>query len=226
MNKQQQLIQIRARKLGLLMLDARNSRRRTIEETAQAIGITQAELLLYEKGEQSPSLPIIEALAFYLDIPLEQFWGTTSLSEKTQEETIQQNARLRQIRDRIIGASLRVHRTQLNFSLHELSSATSISEEMLKKYELGETSMPLPELELLAKTFDVRLEEFYDQKSVIGKWRTQQMMIHQFLALSPELQDFVCKPLNLPYIQLAARLSEFSVEKLRGIAEGLLEITY
>lgn len=226
MNKQQQLIQIRARKLGLLMSDARNSRRRTIEETAQAIGVTQVQLQSFEKGEQSPSLPVVEALAFYLDIPLEQFWGTTSLSEQTQAETFQQNERLRQIRDRIIGASLRVHRTQLNFSLHELSSATSIPEDVLKKYELGETSVPLPDLELLAKTFDIRLDEFFDQKSVIGKWRARQTLVQQFLNLSPELQDFVCKPVNQPYLLLATRLSEFSVEKLRGIAEGLLEITY
>ena len=226
MNKQQQLIQIRTRKLGLLMLDARTSRRRTVEETAHAIGVTPEQLQSYEKGSQSPSLPVMEALAFYLDIPLEQFWGSTSLSEKTEEETFQQNERLRQIRDRIIGASLRMHRTQLNFSLHELSSATSIPEEMLRKYELSEVSVPLPELELLAKTFDIRLEEFFDQKSVIGKWRAQQMAIHQFLALPPELQDFVCKSVNQPYLQLASRLSELSVEKLRGIAESLLEITF
>jgi hypothetical protein len=31
---------------------------------------------------------------------------------------------------------------------------------------------------------------------------------------------------NLPYIHLAIRLSDLSVEKLRSVAEGLLEITY
>ena len=40
-----------------------------------------------------------------------------------------------------------------------------------------------------------------------------------------ELQGFVCKPINRPYLELAVRLSEMSVEKLRGVAEGLLEIT-
>ncbi len=152
--------------------------------------VTQAQLLSFEKGECAPSLPVVEALAFYLDIPLEQFWGTTSLSEQTQEETFQQNERLRQIRDRIIGASLRVHRTRLNFSLRELSAATSIPEEVLKKYELGEISVPLPELESLAKTFDIRVDEFFDQKSVIGKWRAQQMLVQQFLSLSPETPGF------------------------------------
>jgi transcriptional regulator with XRE-family HTH domain len=226
MNKQQQLIQIRTRKLGLLMADARTARRRTADETAQAIGILPGQLQAYEKGEQSPSLPVLEAFAFYLDIPLEHFWGTSSLSEKTKEDAFQQTERLRQLRDRIIGASLRVHRTQLNFSIHELSLATSIPENLLVKYELGEISVPLPELELLAKTFDIRLEEFFDQKSAIGKWRAQQMLLREFQSLTPEIQSFVCKPINQPYLQLAEKLSELSVEKLRNIAEGLLEITY
>jgi len=39
------------------------------------------------------------------------------------------------------------------------------------------------------------------------------------------LLAFVLKPINLPYLELAKRLSEMSVDKLRDVAEGLLEIT-
>ena len=226
MNKQQQLVQIRARKLGLLMLDARNSRSKSIEETASAIAVSSDQLAAYEKGEQSPSLPVLEALAYFLDVPLEQFWGTTSLSGKGATEAPQQMERLRQIRDRIIGASLKMHRTQLNFSFQEISAGSGISEDILKKYELGEISVPLPELELLAKTYDVRVEDFFDQKGAIAKWRAQQIAIRQFLELPSELQDFTCKPVNQPYLRLALRLSDLSVDKLRRIAESLLEITY
>ncbi len=226
MNKQEQLNQIRTRKLGLLMYDARMARRRTVEETATAVGITEEALLAYEKGELAPSLPILESLAFYLDIPIDHFFAAHSLSEAVVEDPIQQKERLRLLRDRIIGASLRMHRSQLNFSLREVSAATSISEEQLKKYEQGEQAVSLPELELLAKTYDMRMEEFFDQKGPIGKRRAEQTAIRQFLELPPNLQEFVCRPVNKPYLVLASRLSELSVEKLRGVAEGLLEITY
>ncbi len=226
MNKQQQLFQIRARKLGLLMFDARTAKRRSVEETAAAVGISPDELQSYEKGEHSPTIPILEALAFYLDVPIDQFWASQAISEKSAEETLQQKERLRQLRNRIIGASLKMHRSNLNFSLHEVSVATAIDEELLTKFELGEVPVPIPELELLAKTYDVRIEQFFDQKSPIGKRRAQQMAIQGFLELSPELQEFVCRPVNKPYLDLAMRLSELSVEKLRGVAEGLLEITY
>ena len=226
MNKQQQLFQIRARKLGLLMFDARIAKRRTVEETAQAVGIKPDELLAFEKGEVAPSLPILEALAFYLDIPIDQFWSTQSMSDKTAEEPLQQKERLQYLRNRIIGASLRMMRTNLNFSLHEVSAATTIPEERLGKFELGEEAIPVPELELLAKTYDIRIEDFFDQKGTIGKHRAQQIAIRELFNLPPELQEFVCKPVNKPYLELAVRLSELSVEKLRGVAEGLLEITY
>lgn len=226
MNKQQQLFIIRTRKLGVLLYDARTAKRKTLEETAHAANIPPEELQSYEKGEQAPSLPVLEALAFYLDVPIDQFWSSSSLSEKAEEDPIQQKERLRQLRNRIIGASLKKHRIHLNFSLREASAATSISEDQLKEYELGKQSIPLPELELLAKTYDIRVEEFFDQKGPFGKKRAQQITIKQFLALPPELQDFVCKPVNKPYLDLAIRLSDLSVEKLRGVAEGLLEITY
>lgn len=226
MNKQQQLFQIRTRKLGLLMFDARMAMRRTVEETAQAVGVKPDELLAFEKGDLAPSLPILEALAFFLDIPIDQFWSNQSMSDKTEEEPLHQKERLRHLRNRIIGASLRMHRTNLNFSLHEVSAATSIPEKQLEKFELGEEGIPVPELELLAKTYDIRTEDFFDQKGAIGKRRAQQIAIRELFNLPPELQEFVCRPVNKPYLELAVRLSELSVEKLRGVAEGLLEITY
>lgn len=226
MNKQQQLFQIRTRKLGLLMSDARTVNRRTVEETAAAIGVSTEGLLAFEKGLKAPSLPVLENLAFFLNVPIDHFWSNVILSGSHEEEPIKQKERLRRLRDRIIGASIRMHRTQLNFSLHEVSAATSFSEEQLAKYELGEEAIPLPELELIAKTFDVGIEEFFDKKGPIGEWRTRQIAQNQFLDLPEELREFVCRPVNKPYLNLALRLSQLSVDKLRGVAEGLLEITY
>jgi hypothetical protein len=49
--------------------------------------------------------------------------------------------------------------------------------------------------------------------------------VDDFLELSPELQAFVSKPINRPYLELAQRLSEMSVDKLRSVGEGNLEVT-
>jgi hypothetical protein len=70
------------------------------------------------------------------------------------------------------------------------------------------------------------VKDFFDQHGMVGVWANEQRNVQSYLALSPELQTFVSKPVNRPYLVLAQRLSEMSVEKLRAVAEGLLEITY
>ena len=54
----------------------------------------------------------------------------------------------------------------------------------------------------------------------------QQEKTQVFLELPPDLQSFVCKPVNRPYLDIALKLSELPVDKLRILAESLLEITY
>ncbi len=225
MNTPEQLMKIRAHKLGVLILDARTTSRRTTEECAQAIGVAAEQFESYEKGLLAPSLPELEALAYFLDLPLEHFWGSNTLAS-TGEYSRKQTDRLLRLRHRIVGTYLRLGRTRANLSYKELCAATSIPEENLKAYENGEQPIPVPQLEVLARALDMRVEEFFDQSGPIGKWRSDQLAMKEFLQLPAELQQFICKPVNRPYIDLAMRLSELQVEKLRSIAEGLLEITY
>jgi hypothetical protein len=44
--------------------------------------------------------------------------------------------------------------------------------------------------------------------------------------LSPELQAFIAKPINRPYLELAVKLSQLDADRLRSVAEALLAITY
>jgi transcriptional regulator with XRE-family HTH domain len=226
MDKQQQMMQLRLRKLGLLIFDARNSARRSVPECADVIGVSNEEFQAFEKGENAPSLPEMENLAFFLEIPIEHFWGGESLTARIKPENVQQKEQLRKIRDRLIGASLRAARTSLNFSAKELSLATLIPEEKINEYELGSCPVPLPELEILAKALEIRVEDLIDQRGPMGKWRTEKIETARFFELEPGLRQFICTPVNLPYLNLAVRLSQLSVEKLRKIAESILEITF
>lgn len=79
MNKNQRLITLRTRKLGVLILDARLATRRSVKECAEALGVSPETFTSYENGETAPSLPQLEALAYFLDLPLEHFWGNESL---------------------------------------------------------------------------------------------------------------------------------------------------
>jgi len=95
----------------------------------------------------------------------------------------------------------------------------------LKSYEKGKFAVPLPELEALLDIYDLELEEFLSDKGPIARWAREQEAVKGFVELPPELQAFVAKPINRPYLEIARNLSEMSVEELRGVAESLLEIT-
>lgn len=226
MSNHQKLLQIRNKKLGLLILNARKSTRRSIEECAEAIGVSSEQFQEFEKGTGAPSLPHLELLALYLNIPVDHFWGRQVLPETAAPEPIHEKERLLALRNRVIGTTLRLSRNTANLSLKELAEKTGISEDQLKQYEMGEVPVPISELEMIANLIDLPLDRFYDQHGPIGKWRAEQSAYQKFVDLPPEIQEFICKPVNRPYLELAKRLSDLSAEKLRAVAEVLLEITY
>jgi transcriptional regulator with XRE-family HTH domain len=218
-------ITIRTKKLGVLIRNARRELGKSPEECAQAIKASPDDFEGYEMGEKAPSLPEIEALAYYLNLPLEYFLGQEKMNFAEPAANIQDLDRLRALRNRMIGARLRQARNRANLTLEELAEHVGITNGKLESYELGQHPIPLPELEALSSALDRPLADFLDDRGPIGNWRRRQRLMQQIVSLPPELQDFIGKPINRPYLEIAQRLSQMSVDKLRAVAEGLLEIT-
>ncbi len=218
-------ITLRTKKLGVLIRDARLSARRTVEECAEAMGVSKSTFRAYEEGKRAPSLPELELLAYHLKLPIDQFWSKASLSGEQPASEPLDLARLVELRQRMIGALLRQERINADLSLKALSEETGISSARLKAYELGERPIPLPELETMISALSGRLESFFDQSGPIGGWIADEKSIRQFLQLPKDLQAFICQPVNRPYLELARKLSSMSNEQLRSVAEGLLDIT-
>jgi len=218
-------VSVRSRKLGVLIRDARIAARRTVKECAQAVGVTPGILRAYEEGRRSPSLPELELLGFYLNIPMRQFWSKEVRSSEASPTGALNLAAFVSIRQRLIGAQLRQTREKASISIRELAEQSGLPSSRLKAYELGERPIPLPQLEGLVGLLGGQFEAMFDQSGPVGQWMTQQKAIQDFLQLPVELQNFVCKPVNTPYLELAQKLSGMSAEKLRGLAEDLLNIT-
>lgn len=218
-------ITIREKKLGLLVKDARIAARRSIKECAEAIGVKAGLFRAYEEGRRAPSLPELEALVFFLKIPITQFWGNETVSDAPDPLTPEDITRLIALRQRMIGALLRQERTNANMSIRHISAETGIPQSRLKAYELGERAVSLPELESILTVMGSRVETFFDQSGPVGEWMTGQQAMQKFTALPQETQDFVCQAVNRPYLELAMKLSSMSRDKLRSVAEGLLDIT-
>ena len=130
------------------------------------------------------------------------------------------------IRQRLVGALLRQQRENASLSLQTLSEQSGVPVARLKTYEMGARPIPLPELEGLVALLGGQIEAVFDQTGRIGQWMIQQKAVQEFLQLPPELQNFVSKPVNRPYLELAMKLSGMSTQKLRSVAEDLLDITF
>ena len=223
---EQAQITLRSKKLGILIRDARLASRRSIKECAEAINVTNGTFRAYEEGRKAPSLPELETLVYFLELPIDHFWSSESLSDAPAPIEALDLPRLTDLRQRMIGALLRQERMDASLSMKTLAEQTGISSRRLKQYELGERPIPLPELEITLKVLGGRIETFFDQGGPIGQWMSQQKAIQQFLELPLEIQNFVCQPVNKPYLELARKLSDMSTDKLRSVAEDLLDITF
>lgn len=215
---------LRAKILGTLLQDARRSKGKDVEACAQAMGVSSDTYQAYESGKESPDLPELESLAFFLEIPVEHFWSNQPLTAEAKPAP--DVNRLKQIRQRIIGAMLRQSREEAGITIEQLSQQTGFEPEKLNQFESGKLPVPIPELEAICATLNHSVKEYIDQQGPVGKWNSRQHALQQFAEMPIELQAFISKPVNRPYLDLALRLSNMSVEKLRAVAETLLEITY
>jgi len=221
----QEAILLRNRIIGVLLRDARVRAGRTKRECAAALGISVGTLTAYEEGRKPISLPELEVLAHFLQTPLSHFLDPDP--KLLPEESLPSGEEAIQLRHRIIGALLRQARQEEGKSLKDLAQVLGCSPRRIASYERGERPIPVVELEIIARALNRSLSYFLSEEySPLGRWEKEQERINAFLELPEEIQEFVIKPVNRSYLEVAMRLSEMPASALRTIAEGLLEITY
>lgn len=217
--------QIRSKKLGILLMDARLSKKFSVEDISKQTGINENRLLQIENGYLSPSLPELEILAYTYNLPMNHFWGRQILQPDGKNELKEKFQTLLKIRNKIIGTNIKSKRQESEISSGELAEKCEIDKDQLSKFESGEEEIPVPILEIIAKCLNCQIEDFFDNQGIIGTWRKENAEISSLKELPQEFREFITKPINAPYLDLAMKLSELDVQKLRLVAEGLLEIT-
>ncbi|HEY60508.1 MAG TPA: transcriptional regulator [Anaerolineae bacterium] len=204
---------------------ARHNCGKTINEVAGLLGINTKKLRKYESGTLLPSLPEIEALAFILKIPLSTLFSIEGQVETEHVPDLDGIKQLIQIRNKIIGASLQITRSDANLVHKDLSKRTGIPITRIHRYEKGDTPIPLNELIILAEALNLDLNTLLDNNSPLGSWQNQQVRIHRFLNLPEEVQQFASQQENLQYLRLSIKLKETSLENIEALIGGLQELT-
>lgn len=212
----------RAEILAGLIQDARIHGRRSPDECAEVLGISPDDFSKIEMAERDISLPELEVLAMYLGVPMAYFWGSLTLEEARETDYDLYQS----LRQRIIGALLRQARVQADRSPEEVASTLDTDVVQIEAYEAGTEAIPYFQLEKLANNLNVSIQYFSNEEhGPLAYYETKQHLQKRFDNLPPEVKVFVAEPINLSYLETAIRLSEMDVDKLRSIAEGILEIT-
>lgn len=222
-----QLLSIKAKKFGVRLTSFRLKKGLTTEVLSQWTGISDEKLKKIEQGESTISLPEIELIALKLGFSTESLLTGEIQDQsvkKPDEITVHQYASLR---DRMIALTLRKTRMEQNRSLESISAQCGIEPIELEQYEFGNMPLPMPIIECLCTEYQIPVISLVSQKTTT---KSSPAMEESSSAseenLPSEISQFVNNPANLPYLELARKLSEMDAVKLRGIAEGLLEITY
>ncbi|HEC34225.1 MAG TPA: XRE family transcriptional regulator, partial [Chloroflexi bacterium] len=159
------------------------------------------------------------------DVPVSHFWDEEA--RLLIEKRLPPLEEVLRLRHRIVGALLRQARLEAGKSQKDLAQLLGCSSRRISSYEYGERPIPLAELEVLAHALDRPLEYFLDERSgPVGEWEKTQEAYRAFQKLPQEIREFIAKPINSSYLEVAMKLAEMPAGALRTIAEGLLDITY
>jgi transcriptional regulator with XRE-family HTH domain len=216
---------LRAKILGVLMRDARLANGTTEAEVAHVLGVSEDQVRDWEYGREAPSLPQLEMLAFYLDIPVSHFWSTKTMSAEQDERQVPQGGSYGELRDRIIGAMLTSARQGAKLSQEELANATGLTPEKIAAYEYGHQSIPFPELTSISTAVRQSISYFLESENRIGSELALREEYRRFTELPEQMRAFVTQPVNQAFIDIAMRLSRLQVQELREVGENILNIT-
>lgn len=216
---------LRARILGVLLRDARLSHGSSVAEVADKLRVPPQTVEAWELGDQSPSLPQLEMLAYTLEIPISHFWSAKTYAAEEVEGAPIPTEEYNQLRDRVIGVRIAVARQEAGMTPEALAKEAGLAADQLAVYEQGLASVPFPELTSLAAALRHPVSYFLEGTGQVGRWLALQEEYARFSGLPDELRAFVAQPVNQPFIEIAMKLAKMPLQELRTVGEKILDIT-
>lgn len=221
--RDEQAIALRTKMLGATVREARENAGKSIRESAELVGVSSSTFSSYEHGRKGISLPELEILAYAFRVPLRTFW-TESADEREDRQPFNSKQEI-QLRQRLIGAQLRKHRTDADLTIAGLADEVDFPASRISAYERGQRSIPLPELEVLANALGRNVDEYVELDGPIGEWIKERRLFEGFRQLPEDLQEFTADPEKRAFIRVAKDLSNLDVEEMRSLLRSLQEIT-
>ncbi|MDT8381184.1 MAG: helix-turn-helix transcriptional regulator [Brevefilum sp.] len=198
---------------------------RSVHDCAKVLNIPKERYHHFEEGNGVLSLPELELLAIFLEVPLQSFFQDSDLElDKAALLSEEKMPIYKNLRDKIIRTKLNLEIENNGISVENLSDNTGISLQTLKSYQENGESIPFDHLtritELLGIPINSLLQDTIesDEEFVVEKVQEQTQW-------QPEYQDGREIPVEeeTPQTVLLEAVKSLSMTGQAEIAKLLLE---
>jgi transcriptional regulator with XRE-family HTH domain len=203
--------------IGVLMRAARERSHRTLKQAAQRLGVSAGRVRQYESGIREVSLPELEILALYLQVPLSYFLNPDSTADDDLPPPPQPE-RIKTLRI-IIGERLKSARIAAGKSREDCASLLLIKSSAISRYERGLAGIPITELDRLATFLGVNLFYFVLAQHDV---QVDVLDLEKLARMPKEVRMFALNAENLPYLRMAQKFRDLPHDKLKELGEILV----
>jgi transcriptional regulator with XRE-family HTH domain len=207
--------------IGVLIRAAREREHRTSKEVALRLGISQARLRQYEMGGREISLPELENLACFLEVPTSFFLNDETLARR--EPAVPPAEEEVRARRGLIATKVKQARLDAHKSEQECAQAIGRTVARQKRYEAAQIDIPITDLERLARFLNVGMNYFLRDGLALkagGELPDPEL----WCRLPPEIRALIMDQNSLPFLRIAAKLRDLPPSKLQELGEILLVV--
>jgi transcriptional regulator with XRE-family HTH domain len=219
-------LDVRSKMIGVLLRSARLHTGKTLKACAELLGCSSHTISQYEYGRKGISLPELELLAAFFDVPVSYFWEEDStISDEGGD--LPPAETLLPLRQKMIGVLLRQARLEAGRTQKECAEALGVSSDTMSRYEYGKRPIPFPQLEFLSSLLEFPLSHFLDpelatSRVVIPRSEGELLSFEDAWASLPtQVQEFIRTHDSLPYLQMALKLYELPRDSLEHLAKAI-----
>ena len=221
--REAEAMRLRAKIVGVLIQQSRKAASRSVEDCARRLQVLPELVTDWEYGDDVPSLPQLELLASYLNVPVSMFWQENEPREFQEE--VAENDQFVALRQRLLGGLLRAARDPMGITIEQLSELTAIDKSLLREYEYGEQVIPMNHLLVLANSLDRDLEYFLENEHNLDAGIEPENASSAAMANTDEQRRFADDQKTQGLIKLAVAFSQIPSEELHRIADALIALS-
>ena len=198
-------------------------KQRTIDDCATFLKLSNDDYLKFEHGELNLSLPEIELLAAFLDVPVRAFFQSqpgkldqlANLAEDIQPK-------YKELRHKMVSSIILSNRKETGLTHQQLHDATQIPLEHLESYEKAGTPIPLHHLLSIIDALSIPQEIFIDTDRLTYDQDSNTFKHQAWIPEYPQENDHEIPAMGDPYNLLSQSVKRLPIEEQADLAKFLL----